>query len=183
MPSKQAIEKDVTLAGHDDDAAVVGLDGSVLTVKVGERVQREECGNCGHDLSEYFDPEDPWKSMHRGRSHCKECPACGWDPTWYTGDVASCDANVICVCKTCGERNVQRQARQIWNHYLNGPFGKKRHRQVLRTGSTNDDCGACRENVQALIHYENYKRALKRASDKRESQRRGVAKFKPRSEG
>jgi len=163
---------DVTerLAGYDDEA--------VIQIEPGTVLQREECGNCGVDLSDYQPPDKPSWSVSKGRTHCKECPSCGWDPTWYSGTIEDHDHNVILSCEKCREENVQRERRQLVHYYLNGPGDLRKTRKVLSRFGTSKRCAACREKNQAAIHYANYKRALERADEKRESQRRGVLKFK-----
>lgn len=139
-------------------------------------LQGERCGNCGHDLTDYRNPEAFWKT---GRIGCDECPKCKWNPNWNSTFIKNLDKNIICVCKQCGEKNVQRvRARRI-RYWLEKPSSDTETKSVDvdEASDTHEHCASCREENQARVHYANYQRAVKRSKEKRESQRRGVRRF------
>lgn len=154
-----------------DDAEVVEEVGGIGVV------QNQCCGNCGTDLSGYVDESKPKWYPSRGIHECAECPSCGWDPNWKSGPIEDSDAFVIVECKRCKQPNVQRERRQLHEFWLSGPNEARRTKKVLRRFGLHDVCGACREKNQAAVHYRSYQRAVERWNEKRESQKRGVARF------
>jgi hypothetical protein len=130
---------------------------------------KDHCQSCGFDLGDFQDPKLFWK---HGAQACDKCPACGCVPHWTSGSVKNRKIDVVEPCALCKEPFIQRVLEMTDEQWC----GERRRVRVTR-GFVSKHCGACREEMSARQHEAQAKNARERAKEKRESQRRGFAKF------